>query len=105
MKFAIGSRAYGKNSPFLAESDCFFDCLRKKEAEYEIIARKREGKFSEIGRLKYEIPRFFNDGRNVRKSQLRIEKKVCYNIKIKGHKLSFYIGVCKNIFPKQAYKT
>lgn len=56
MKFAIGSRAYGKNSPFLAESDCFFDCLRKKEAEYEIIARKREGKFSEIGRLKYEIP-------------------------------------------------
>ena len=40
MKFAIGSRAYGKNSPFLAESDCFFDCLRKKEAEYEIIARK-----------------------------------------------------------------
>lgn len=41
MKFAIGSRAYGKNSPFLAESDCFFDCLRKKEAEYEIIARKR----------------------------------------------------------------
>ena len=76
MKFAIGSRAYGKNSHFLAESDCFFDCLRKKEAEYEIIARKREGKFSEIGRLKYEIPRFFfNDGRNVRKSQLRIEKK------------------------------
>ena len=53
MKFAIGSRAYGKNSPFLAESDCFFDCL------HEIIARKREGKFSEIGRLKYEIPRFF----------------------------------------------
>ena len=41
MKFAIGSRAYGKNSPFLAESDCFFDCLRKKEAEYDIIARKR----------------------------------------------------------------
>lgn len=59
MKFAIGSRAYGKNSPFLAESDCFFDCLRKKEAEYEIIARKRECKFSEIGRLKYERPRFF----------------------------------------------
>lgn len=42
MKFAIGSRVYGKNSPFLAESDCFFDCLRKKEAEYEIIVRKRE---------------------------------------------------------------
>ena len=41
MKFAIGSRAYGKNSPFLAESDCFFDCLRKKEAEYENKERKR----------------------------------------------------------------
>lgn len=25
-------------------------------------------------------------------------KKVCYNIKIKGHKSSFYIGVWKNIF-------
>lgn len=48
MKFAIGSRAYGKNSPFLAESDCFFDCLRKKEAEYEIIARKRVGPADKI---------------------------------------------------------
>lgn len=59
MKFAIGSRAYGKKQSFLSGKRLFFDCLRKKEAEYEIIARKREGKFSKIGRLKYEIPRFF----------------------------------------------
>ena len=34
-----------------------------------------------------------------------LNKVIAFNIKIKGHISSFYIGVWKNIFPKQAYKT
>ena len=43
MKFAIGSRAYGKNSPFLAESDCFLIACVKKKPSMRLSREKGEG--------------------------------------------------------------
>lgn len=75
MKFAIGSRAYGKNSPFLAESDCFLIACVKKKPSMRSSREKERVNSAKSGDSNTKFRDFFNDGRNVRKSQLRIEKK------------------------------